>query len=242
MTRSGVVILGSEFCIQPVARVRSPFDEKFAVPRQPGLVPSAVGEIELLAPFDSPAMLEGLAGFSHIWLTFIFDRCIDQGWRPRVRPPRLGGNTEVGVFASRSPFRPNFLGQSAVRLLAVVEQPQPLLRIAGLDLVDGTPIVDIRPYVPYADAIADASGGFAAEVPQPVLRVRFSPEAERDLESQRDGDEMRQLIDEVLRLDPRPAYRQGAEPDRVYGVSLAGRNVRWRVDGDGAEVLGIASR
>lgn len=229
----------STFCIEPVGRVRSPFDEKFAVPRQPGLAPSAIGEIEFLPPYDDPAMVDGLAGFSHVWLTFVFDRCLEQGWRTRVRPPRLGGNTEVGVFASRSPFRPNFLGLSAVRLLSVIERPVPMLRVAGLDLVDGTPIVDVRPYVPYADAIADAHGGFADDQPKAVCAVRFSDEARRDLRAHADADELRCLIEEVLCLDPRPAYRRGAEPNRTYGVALAGRDVRWRVDDAGVEVVAI---
>ena len=222
--------------------MRSPFGEKFGIPRQPGLAPSAVGEVQLLAPYDVPEMLDGLDGFSHLWLTFRFDRCVDQGWRPRVRPPRLGGNREVGVWASRSPFRPNFLGLSVVRLVEVVREPVPLLRVAGIDLIDGTPILDIKPYLPYADAVPDASAGFAPAAPETRLPVVFNHQAESDLGELPDGTDLRRLISEVLALDPRPAYRRGPEPARIYGMSLAGRNVRWRVTPDGVEVCGIGAR
>ncbi|MDJ0738860.1 MAG: tRNA (N6-threonylcarbamoyladenosine(37)-N6)-methyltransferase TrmO [Gammaproteobacteria bacterium] len=233
--------MGAQILIEPVALVRSPFHEKFAVPRQSGLAPSARGEVVLLPPFDDPATLDGLDGFSHVWLTFQFDRCAGQGWRPRVRPPRLGGNREVGVWASRSPFRPNGLGLSAVRLLEVVRAPEAKLRVAGLDLLDATPVFDIKPYLPYADAIADASGGYAPTPPEAVLDVRFTPTAQAALAAADDGTALRALIVDVLTLDPRPAYRPDVEPDRVYGALLAGHDVRWRVDGRGAEVLDVVA-
>ena len=231
----------TEIRLEPIARVRSPFHEKFGVPRQPGLAPHAVGEVRLLPPFDDPAMLGGLDGFSHVWLTFVFDRCVGQGWRPRVRPPRLGGNREVGVWASRSPFRPNFLGLSAVRLLSVVAEPEPLLRVAGIDLLDGTPVVDIKPYLPYADAIAGASGGFAPQAPAPQVPVTFAARAETALGRLAEPADIRALVTEVLVLDPRPAYRSGPEPDRTYGMHLAGLNVRWRVTDQGIRVEEIAA-
>ena len=223
----------------PVALVRSPFEEKFGIPRQPGLAPAAVGEVRMLAPYDDPAMMQGLAGFSHLWLIFRFDRCVERGWSPKVRPPRLGGNREVGVWASRSPFRPNFLGLSVVRLDEVVEGPEPLLRVSGIDLLDGTPVLDIKPYLPYADALTEATGGFAPAAPEAKLSVTFSTRAEDDLAAMHGREEMRVLVTEVLALDPRPAYRQGPEPGRIYGVRLAGFNVRWQVAGAGVEVLDI---
>jgi tRNA-Thr(GGU) m(6)t(6)A37 methyltransferase TsaA len=230
---------GQDIRLQPLAVIRSPFEERFGIPRQPGLVPDAVGEVLFLEPYKDPAMLQGLADFSHLWLTFQFNHCVEQGWRPKVRPPRLGGNREVGVWASRSPFRPNFLGLSVVRLLEVVEQPEPLLRVAGLDLLDNTPILDIKPYLPYADAISGASGGFAGAAPEPRLRVRFSARAEDDLAGLQDAEALRSLISGVLALDPRPAYRQGPEPERIYGMRLAGMNIRWQVVEAGAEVQEI---
>ena len=230
---------GKGILIEPVAVVRSPFEEKFGVPRQPGLVPRAHGEIRLLEPYRDPSMLHGLEGFSHVWLTFRFDRCVNRGWGPTVRPPRLGGNAEVGVWASRSPFRPNFLGLSVVRLLEVVPGPDPLLHVAGIDLLDGTEVFDIKPYLPYVDAVVDARAGFAPVAPTATLSVVFSSGAEQDLASLTDPPGMRALVAELLALDPRPAYRRGAEPGRVYGMHLAGRNVRWRVTGPEIEVLDL---
>lgn len=226
----------SKFLVEAVATVRSPFEEKFGIPRQSGLVPLAVGEVRLLPPYDDPAMLDGLDGFSHVWLTFRFHGCAGQGWRARVRPPRLGGNTEVGVWASRSPFRPNFLGLSVVRVLEVVRSPQPLLRVAGIDLLDGTPVIDIKPYLPYADALVDARGGFATRAPDPELSVTFTPSAEQDVAGHSD---LRALIVQVLALDPRPAYRRGPEPDRRYGMRLSGFDVQWRVADAGVEVMAV---
>lgn len=230
---------GDSWRLEAVAVMHSPYRERFGIPRQSGLVPDVVGEVRLLPPYDDPAMVRGLAGFSHIWLTFVFDRCVERGWRPLVRPPRLGGNQSVGVWASRSPFRPNFLGLSAVRLLEVVEHPSPLLRVAGMDLLDGTPVVDIKPYVPYADSLAEASGGFAPQAPAASLPVRFSAGAEQDLAAAPDPHSLRRLVTAVLALDPRPAYRQRPEPGRRYGMRLDAFEVRWTVDAAGVEVLAL---
>jgi tRNA-Thr(GGU) m(6)t(6)A37 methyltransferase TsaA len=225
--------------LTPIARLHSPFEEKFGIPRQAGLVDSAIGEVRFLPPFDDPAMLDGLDGFSHLWLAFRFSANVAAGWRPRVRPPRLGGNREVGVWASRSPYRPNALGLSVVRLCEVVTRPRPLLRVAGVDMLDGTPILDIKPYIPYSDALPDALPGYAAEPPASVLEVRFAPAARAALERVQDAVALERLVSGVLALDPRPAYRPASEPERRYGMRLAGYEVRWRVDRGCVEVCAI---
>lgn len=206
----------------PVAVIRTCFDEKFGVPRQPGLVPAARGRIVFEPAYRNADTLRGLEGFSHLWVIFHFDRA--EGWSPTVRPPRLGGNTRVGVFASRSPFRPNPIGLSVVRIEGVdTDTPEgPVVRVSGVDLVDGTPILDLKPYVPYSDALPEARGGFAPEAPGARLPVDFAPGVRAAL-----GDEaFAALVEETLSLDPRPAFH---EDGREYGVSLRGRNIRFRV-------------
>lgn len=228
--------------LYPIARVHSPFKEKFGIPRQPGLVPSAEGVVEMLPGYADPAMVEGLDGFSHLWLTFHFHACAAQGWRARVRPPRLGGNREVGVLASRAPFRPNFLGLSAVRLLRVDIDHGVSLHVAGLDLLDGTPILDIKPYVPYTDALPNAQGGFASAVPDAVNRVEFTPAALAFLQCNDPQQRLQRLISETLALDPRPGYRRAtSEPGRRYGMRLAGLEVRWVTDDGVSRVLEISA-
>jgi tRNA-Thr(GGU) m(6)t(6)A37 methyltransferase TsaA len=220
--------------MQPVALLRSPYKEKFGIPRQPGLV-DVECSIEMLPGFDRPEMVEGLEGFSHLWLSFVFHACAGQGWKPRVRPPRLGGNRRVGVFASRSPFRPNYLGLSVVELVAIESDGGLRLKVRGADLLDGTPILDIKPYVPYVDAIPDARAGFAPEPPPARLAVRFGEAAIEELA----GDaQLVRLIEAVLAQDPRPAYQQD-DPERVYGVRLAEVNVRFRVANGEALVIGV---
>lgn len=225
--------------LQPIAHVISPFREKFGVPRQPGLVPAARGYLEMAPDFASASAFEGLEGFSHIWVIFGFHAC-EGKFGLRVRPPRLGGNREKGVFATRSPFRPNNLGLSVLRFEGL-DQRDPGLRVAvsGLDLVDGTPVYDIKPYVPYSDSITDACGGFAGTAPQDRLEVVFTSVAVGQLDEVADGAPgLRDLIVQTLALDPRPAYRRGQD-DRIYGVLLADTNVRWRVKGGRAEVIEI---
>jgi tRNA-Thr(GGU) m(6)t(6)A37 methyltransferase TsaA len=224
-----------QFVIDVVGIAHSPFRQKFGIPRQPRLVPEAVGHIELLPPYDDPAMLDGIRGFSHLWLSFVFHHCVDKGWRKRVRPPRLGGNEWRGVFASRSPFRPNHLGLSAVELLGVEEGSPLRLRVGGMDLLDGTPIVDIKPYVPYADAVAQASGGFAATPPDARLEVVFAPVAAEALAGR---GELQALIRAVLELDPRPAYRAGEDAGE-YGMLLGDVDVRFRIADGVARVTAL---
>lgn len=215
----------------PIGVIRSCFGAKFGTPRQPGLVPSASAELILLPPYDQPDCLRGLEGCSHVWLLFLFHASAEQGWAPTVRPPRLGGNRRVGVFASRSPFRPNPIGLSAVELEGLIERPGKRgLRLRNHDLVDGTPVLDIKPYLPYSDSLPQARPPVGFEQAPDRCRVVFSAAAEADLHGA--PAELRALIEQTLALDPRPAYRQG-ESGRLHGATLAGCNVRWRVvDGE----------
>ena len=222
--------------ISPVARVISPYREKFGAPRQAGLVRAASGFLQMLPGYDVAEAFEGLEGFSHLWVIFGFDQCKGQS-KLRVRPPRLGGNREVGVFASRAPFRPNNLGMSVLRFEGFAQGEPLRLAVSGLDLVDGTPVYDIKPYVPYADCIAEARGGFADAPPPAALAVSFDAALE-PLLRERPG--LRELIEQTLALDPRPAYRKGESEGRIYGVCLEDCDVRWRVEGEQARVIEIA--
>lgn len=206
--------------LEPIAFLKTPFPEKFGIPRQPGLAPAARATLELEEPFRKPGVFDGLDGTSHLWLIFIFHHQPDD-WQPKVRPPRLGGNQKRGVFATRSPRRPNRLGMSVVKLEQVVAE-EFRLEVSGVDLLDGTPIVDIKPYVPYSDSLPHAVHGFATGEPE-RRAVVFSEEASAALESE---PQLRELIEQVLGLDPRPRYHQD---EREYGTALEDRNVRWRV-------------
>lgn len=230
-----------EYPCKPIALIRSPYREKFAAPRQPGLAPTVRARIELLPEFASPEAVRGLEGFSHIWLIFLFHQTAGQGWKPTVRPPRLGGNRRVGVFACRSPFRPNPIGLSAVKLLSVdCSAGKVELEVQGADLIDGTPILDIKPYLPYTDGIVEAQGGFANRAPVPALQVEFTAKAQQQLEScSAQAPHLESLIKETLALDPRPAYRREADAGREYGVLLDRFNVRWQVEGGRVVVLAI---
>jgi tRNA-Thr(GGU) m(6)t(6)A37 methyltransferase TsaA len=214
--------------MEAIGTVHSCYKEKFAIPRQPGLV-EAPATIELLPPYNDPQTVRGLEQFSHLWIIFIFHAIEAGRWSPTVRPPRLGGNTRVGVFASRSTHRPNPVGLSVVALEGIDAEPgRVALTVRGADLLDGTPVVDIKPYIPYADSVAGAVGGFAPQAPQ-RMAVLWSPEALAALPTGAEGEEMRRVIEEALAYDPRPAYRRGQEDGRRYGVHLFDFNVRWRV-------------
>lgn len=169
--------------INPIGFIQSPYKEKFAVPRQPRLAPSATSRIKLVGEANSPEAIRGIEQFSHLWLLFLFDQNLEAGWRPTVRPPRLGGNERIGVFASRATFRPNGIGMSAVELKGVIQEGnQTYLELGSVDLVDNTPIIDIKPYIPYSDSIPDALGGFADKEPD-VLDVFLSIDAQKSLSS-----------------------------------------------------------
>lgn len=215
--------------IEPIGIIHTPYKEKFAVPRQPRLVPSATARIQLTGASNSLEAVRGMDQFSHIWLLFLFDKNRDAGWTPTVRPPRLGGNERVGVFSSRSPFRPNGIGMSAVELMAVrQENGQIWIDVGSVDLVNGTPIIDIKPYIPYSDAITDANGGFAQAEPK-LLKVVFSALADEQLRFHANRAQVRAVIGEVLAQDPRPAYKKNGEDNKEYAVNLFDLNVRFKI-------------
>lgn len=224
--------------LDPIGTVRSCFGGKFAVPRQPGLCPSAWGSLVFHPPYRSPEAIRGIEGFSHLWLIFGFHETVAQGWKPTVRPPRLGGNQRVGVFASRSTFRPNGLGLSLVRLegIDLTAKDSPILLLGGLDLLDGTPVYDIKPYLPYAEALPDATAGFAKdEIPR--LQVAIADTAETEFAQL--PARAQAVIREVLALDPRPAARADDAP-RIFGALLCGKNVRFAVENRVCRVLELA--
>ncbi|MDM3871953.1 tRNA (N6-threonylcarbamoyladenosine(37)-N6)-methyltransferase TrmO [Porticoccus sp. W117] len=215
-----------------IGTVHSPYKEKFAVPRQPGLVPAAKGRIELLPPYNDADSVRDLSQFSHIWVLFVFHGTQEQGWKPLVRPPRLGGNQKTGVFATRSTFRPNPIGMSVVALDEVEEEGRRIwLNISGLDLIDQTPVLDIKPYLPYCDSLPDASSGFANNKPETKVSVEFSRQAEQQLRFAAEKiPDLRELICQVLSQDPRPAYRRHKKSDNTrYGVRLYNFNIVWIV-------------
>ena len=217
------------YAMRVIARARNAYTDNFSVPRQPGLIPEVVTRIEFEEAYRVPEALRGLEGFSHLWLLWCFDRKEQAGWHPTVRPPRLGGNTRVGVFASRAPVRPNPIGLSVVRLLSV--EPGPALLVRGADLADGTPIFDIKPYLPYADCVPEATGGFTEGLDEKRLEVDCDPDLLAPL-----GAEAGALL-AVLSHDPRPGYQR--DENRVYGFRFAGCEVRFRVAGSRLTVLEI---
>lgn len=223
------------FGFDAIGIVRSPFKEKFGIPRQPGLT-STPATIELLPAYATADAVKGLDTFSHIWITFVFHGVQQTDWKPLVRPPRLGGNERVGVFATRSTHRPNPIGLSVVALekIEVTDRGGVILHIRGADLLDGTPVLDIKPYLPYADNIADARAGFAQTVPE-RLRVRWQSGALTQAENI--SGEFREMIEDILGFDPRPAYQN--EPERIYGVLIGECNIKFRVGGGEVEIISI---
>ncbi len=212
------------FVLHPIAHIQSDFTDKFGIPRQSGLVDALRARIVFEPEYRDPSAFRGLEQFSHIWLVWQFTRAVRDKWSPTVRPPRLGGNTRVGVFATRSPFRPNPIGLSCVRLEAVSHDPQlgPVLLVRGADLLDGTPIYDIKPYIPYVDSHPDAAQGYTAQTQTYHLTVECPPELQARL-----APEQWEGLLGVLENDPRPSYQN--DPDRVYGMKFAGYEVHFTV-------------
>ena len=218
--------MAQEFPMRVIARIHSDFSTKFGVPRQSGLVEALESTIVFEPEFRNPDALRGLEGFSHLWLVWVFDQAIRKEWSPTVRPPRLGGNQRMGVFATRSPFRPNPIALSSVKLSGIEQTAEfgTVLKIRGADLMDGTPILDIKPYIPYADSHPDAVGGFASAPAGETLEVIIPPGALEQIPENR-----REALRGVLAQDPRPHYQD--DPERVYGFGFAGLEVRFSVVG-----------
>ncbi len=233
--------------LKVIGTVKSCFKEKFGIPRQSGLVTEAKGFIELLPPFNREEAVRGLDQFSHLWVSFIFHQTVAQGWQSMVRPPRLGGNKKVGVFASRSMFRPNPIGLSVVKIDGIDIDGGIKINISGIDLLDGTPVIDIKPYLPYVDSVADACGGFAPQPPNSENEVLFSEVAVSAIDSlQGKYDlELRLLITQVLQSNPAPAYindmdKLDREKVREYGMKLLDFDLKWRFIGQGRiEVISL---
>ena len=253
----------NELNIKVIARIRSDFPDKFGIPRQSGLLKNLRSTIVFEPEFRIADALRGLEGFSHLWLLWIFSENVRDTWKPTVRPPRLGGNTRLGVFATRSSFRPNPLAMSCVKIekINLTGENAPSITVSGADLMDGTPIVDIKPYLPYADSVPEATGGFAEAVRFKKLEVSFATEAQAVLEGSGfapenlapellDGTELapdaagvkfpaekKAALVELLSEDPRPAYQRSA--DRIYGIRFAGFEIKFQVQGDHLTVVAI---
>ena len=218
--------------IKPIAHVRTCYEEKFGVPRQSGLVGEAWGQLVFEPEYRQLDAIRGLDEFSHLWLVFIFHHTSHKEWKPTVRPPRLGGNQKVGVFASRSPFRPNPIGLSCLKIekIDLLDPLAPIIHLSGVDVVDGTPVIDIKPYVPYADCLPNASEGFA-QGPPPPLALHWQNDMDANIDSA-----TKRLIEKSLSMDPRPAY-QNDDQQREYGCLINGLNVRWTVQNNTVLIL-----
>ena len=226
--------MSQAYSMRVIARIHSDFSSKFGVPRQSGLVDALESTIVFEPEFRNPDALRGLEGFSHLWLVWVFDQAIRESWSPTVRPPRLGGNQRMGVFATRSPFRPNPIALSSVKLAGIEQTAEfgTVLKIRGADLMDGTPILDIKPYIPYADSHPDAIGGFASAPAGETLEVVIPEELLEIVPENR-----REALRGVLAQDPRPHYQD--DPERVYGFGFAGLEVKFSVDGTQLKVTDI---
>ncbi|MBP3327728.1 MAG: tRNA (N6-threonylcarbamoyladenosine(37)-N6)-methyltransferase TrmO [Clostridia bacterium] len=213
-----------KFTVEPIAHIKTDFSSKFGIPRQSGLVDELEAKIIFEPQYRIPEAFRGLEGYSHVWLLWQFSECADKEWSPTVRPPRLGGNKRMGVFASRSPFRPNSIGLSCVKLISIdeTEENGTVLTVSGADLLDGTPIIDVKPYLPYVDSHPKASGGFALQEKEGSLDVVFAAELLSDIPADK-----QEALKAVLKQDPRPQYQN--DPERIYGLEFAGYDVRFKV-------------
>ena len=230
-----------QFTLNTIGTISSPFKEKFGIPRQPALARHITSDIVISPAYGRIEAFKELEQFSHLWLTFVFHQNQRKEWKPCIRPPRLGGNKKVGVFASRSSFRPNNLGLSAVEFVEIKQlQNRIVIAVRGSDLVDGTPIVDIKPYIPYSDSIPCATAGYANEAPSKPLNVIYSEIAIGQLTAldTKQYPNFKLIIEDVLSADPRPAYKSGLD-SKVYGVKLYDTDIKWRVSGSEVEVLSI---
>ena len=222
-----------DITIRPIARMKSDFPTKFGIPRQSGLVAELRSTIVFEPEYRNPDTLRGIEGFSHLWLIWLFSEAVRDSWSPTVRPPRLGGNTRMGVFATRSPFRPNNLGLSCVKLLGVEQTAEGMvIHVAGADLMDGTPILDIKPYIPYSDSHPDALGGFTDTAGDFLLDVEFPNELLSIL-----PDDKQEAAKALLSHDPRPSYQR--KPGRIYGLNFAGFDIRFTVENDILTVVDV---
>lgn len=228
--------------LQAIGFIHSCYREKFGIPRQPGLVTAAQAQLMLLPEFSQSEAFRGLATFSHVWLIFGFHANQTANWSNTVRPPRLGGNKRLGVFATRSMFRPNPLGLSVARLEKIqFERSSACLHLSGTDLLDGTPVYDIKPYLPYADSLPNAQGGFAEQAPAVHWSVIFSEQAKQQCQhqSQQLNTDIELLIRQILEQDPRPSYRANQEDHRIYAMKLYDFDVRWHYKAQFIEVIAL---
>ncbi|MET1256570.1 tRNA (N6-threonylcarbamoyladenosine(37)-N6)-methyltransferase TrmO [Aliikangiella maris] len=220
------------FQFKPIGIIHSPYKQKFAIPRQPRLVKQIEGLLALTDEFSIEGILAGIENYSHLWITFIFHQTLSQGWSAKVRPPRLGGNDKMGVFATRSTFRPNPIGLSAVENLGHYQhEGKYFIRLGGIDLLDQTPIVDIKPYIPYCDAIPDAQAGIAQTQPSSNMPVSWSPQAiafcKQNIHSYPN---LQTIVSDILQQDPRPAYKKKNILPQNYSVYLYDLNIHWTIE------------
>lgn len=220
--------------MKTIARIKSDFPSKFGIPRQSGLVEDLVSTIIFEPEYRNPDAVRGLEDFSHMWIIWQFSQSVRDTWSPTVRPPRLGGNTRLGVFATRSPFRPNEIGLSCVKILGIENSKAngPMIHVAGADLMNDTPILDIKPYLPYADCKSEATGGFTDHAAKYLLQVHCPQEVLHII-----PEEKRSALMGVLSHDPRPSYQK--DPARIYGLDFSGFQIRFRVEGDILTVIDI---